>query len=290
VRAHVAALQGEVELATSLATRGLAVGRAVHDHIYPLKNLWVLGQLALAQGDAARAADYLAPLRDERHAVGFCEPGSPPFVSDAVDALVAAGRLDEARAMNDAWEQLGRKLDRPRLLATGARGRGLITAAEGDADRAVVILQEALEHHERLPVPDERARTLLALGATLRRAGHRRDARDRLDQALAAFEHLGQSLWAQRARSEIARLAGRKPADTELTATEQKVAELVAQGRSNRDVADALFITVRTVEANLTRIYRKLDVRSRAELAARWKRLDSKAESPLNDQQQRATT
>ncbi|MBV9605440.1 MAG: AAA family ATPase [Solirubrobacterales bacterium] len=277
-RAHVAALQGEVELATSLATRGLAAGRAVDNHIWPVKNLWVLGQLALAQGDAARAAEYLAPLRDARHSAGFLEPGSPPFPSDAVEALVAAGRIDEARAMNDAWERLGRELDRPRLLATGARGRGLITAAEGDPTAAVAILHEALDHHARFPVPEERARTHLALGATLRRAGHRRDARNTLEEALATFEQLGYPLWAERARAELARLAGRKPADTELTATERQVAELVAQGRSNRDVADALFITVRTVEANLTRIYRKLEIRNRAELAAGWKHLGSNAD------------
>ena len=270
VRAHVAGLQGNAELATSLATRGLDVGRAVGDGIFPMHNRWVLGQLALVHGDAAQAAEYLASLPGEVEALGFFEPGSGPFTSDAVEALIAAGRVDEARKMNDEWEQLGRKLDRPRLLATGARGRGLITAARGDPEGGAAILQRALEHHERLPVPHERARTLLALGATLRRAGHRRDARHALDEARVSFEQLGQPRWANRASAELARLAGRKPADGELTATERRVAELVAQGRSNRDVADELFITLRTVESNLTRIYRKLDLHNRAELAAQW--------------------
>ena len=273
VRAHVAALQGEAELASSLATRGLAVGRAVGDGIFPMHNRWVLGQLELAQGNAAKAAEHLASLPGEREALGYLVPGSGPFTSDAVEALVAAGRIDEARAMNDAWEALGRELERPRLLATGARGRGLITAANGDPDTGANILSEALEFHEHLPVPHERARTLLALGATLRRAGRRRDARDVLEQAIASFEHLDQPLWKQRGRAELARLAGRKPADGDLTPTEWQVAELVAEGRSNQNVANTLFITVRTVEANLTRIYRKLDVHSRAELAARWKHI-----------------
>jgi len=270
VRAHVAALQGEAELAIDLAQRGLTVGRAVGDRVWPMYNRWVLGQLALAEDEATRAADYLTPLPAERDALGILEPGCAPFDSDAVVALIAAGRADEAQTMNEEWERQGRKLDRPRLLATGARGRGLIIAANGDLAHATATLREALEHHERFPVPHERARTLLALGRTLRRAGHRRDARDRLGEALASFERLGLPLWARRTREELARLAGRQPANGDLTATEVRIAELVAQGRSNRDVAHTLFITVRTVESNLTRIYRKLDLRNRAELAARW--------------------
>jgi DNA-binding CsgD family transcriptional regulator len=135
----------------------------------------------------------------------------------------------------------------------------------------LAAVEDALGQHQRLPVPHEHARTLLAYGATLRRAGRRRNARAALDQALATFEALGQPLWAERARDETSRLAGRKPAGQDLTSTELQVARLVAEGRSNREVADALFITIRTVEANLTRIYRKLGVRSRAELAAHWK-------------------
>ena len=278
VRAHVAALQGDAELAIDLAQRGLAVGRAVGDRIWPMHNRWVLGQLTLAQSDANRAVDYLTPLPTEREALGILEPGCAPFEPDAVAALIAAGRIDEARTMNDQWERLGRKLDRPRLLATGARGRGLIAAAGGDLERATAALREALEYHEHFAVPHERARTLLVLGTTLRRAGRRRDARDTLGEALACFEGLGQPLWARRTREEVARLAGRQPASghltpTELTPTELQIAELVAEGRSNRDVARTLFITVRTVESNLTRIYRKLDLHSRAELAARWPHL-----------------
>jgi len=272
-RAHVAALQGEAQLAIELAQRGVTVGSAVGDQVWPMHNRWVLGQLALAQGEAAQAADSLTPLPAEREALGILEPGCAPFDSDAVEALIAAGRTDEARTLNDQWERLGRKLNRPRLLATGARGRGLIVAASRDLAHATSTLREALGYHERFAVPHERARTLLALGTTLRRAGHRREARDTLGEALACFERLGQPLWAQRTRSELARLAGRQPANGQLTATERRIAELVAQGRSNSDVANTLFITVRTVESNLTRVYRKLEVHNRAELAARWPHL-----------------
>lgn len=270
VRAHVAALDGDVELATSLAQRGLQVGRVLSDRSFPIHNQSVLGSLALALGDAKAAVEHLHSLPGESRALGFNEPGVAPFTSDLVDALIAAGRLDEASAINSDWEQLGRRLDRPRLLATGARASGLLAAARGDLSTALTILERALAHHDRLPVPHERARTLLAYGSTLRRAGRRRDARAALDQASAIFESVGQPLWAHRVADEAARVAGRRVAGADLTSTERQVAELVAVGRTNREVAERLFITVRTVEANLTRIYRKVDLHSRAELAAQW--------------------
>ena len=270
VRAHVAALDGDVDLATSLAQRGLRVGRLLADRSFPIHNQWVLGSLALALGDAKAAVEHLRSLPREARALGYNEPGAAPFTSDLVDALIGAGHLDEASAINRDWERLGRRLDRPRLLATGARASGLLAAARGDPTAALAILERALAHHDRLPVPHERARTLLAYGSTLRRAGRRRDARAVLGQAFAIFESIGQPLWAQRVADEAARVAGRRVASADLTSTERQVAELVAAGRTNREVAEKLFITVRTVEANLTRIYRKADLRSRAELAARW--------------------
>jgi DNA-binding CsgD family transcriptional regulator len=270
VRAHVAALDGDVELATSLAQRGLQVGRVLADRTFPIHNQSVLGSLALALGDAKSAVEHLHSLPGESRKLGFNEPGVAPFMSDLVDALIAAGRLDEADAINSDWEQLGRRLDRPRLLATGARASGLLAAARGDPTTALATLERALAHHDRLPVPHERARTPLAYGSTLRRAGRRRDARAALDQASAIFESIGQPLWAQRVADEAARVAGRRVASADLTSTERQVAELVVAGRTNREVAEKLFITVRTVEANLTRIYRKVDLHSRAELAAQW--------------------
>jgi DNA-binding CsgD family transcriptional regulator len=116
--------------------------------------------------------------------------------------------------------------------------------------------------------PFERARTLLAFGSTQRRAKQKRPARESLEQALATFEELGATLWAEKARAELARIGGR-PRVAGLTPSEERIAELVAEGRSNKEVAAALFLTVNTVEGALKRIYAKLGVRSRAELAAR---------------------
>jgi len=268
-RAMVAALEGETELARALAHRGLEIGRAVGDRTFPLLNAAVLGLLSLSLGDNATALEHLEPLPELFQARGYTEPSAATFQPDYIEALIAAGRHDDAQAAIAEWEALGQRFDRPRPLATGARCRGMLAGARHDLPTALAALEEALKHHERLPVPHELARTLLALGTTLRRAGRRRDAREALNDAETLFTSIGQPLWGGRARAEAARLGGRTPAGHELTPTEQRVAELVADGHSNREVANALFVTVSTVESNLTRIYRKLNLRSRAELAAR---------------------
>jgi DNA-binding NarL/FixJ family response regulator len=115
----------------------------------------------------------------------------------------------------------------------------------------------------------ECGRTLLALGSTRRRAKQKRAAREALEQALALFEELGARLWAAKAREELARIGGRRPASKNLTETERRVASLAAEGHSNKEIAAALFVSVHTVEAHLSRIYRKLEIRSRAELGRR---------------------
>ena len=133
---------------------------------------------------------------------------------------------------------------------------------------AAAAFGQALAQHERLPMPFELGRTLLAQGQLRRRAKQKRAARESLQGALDIFERLGAPLWAERAGAELARIGLRPPAPLDLTPTEERVAELVAAGHTNREVAQALFVSVHTVEDNLRRIYRKLGVRSRTELAA----------------------
>ena len=108
---------------------------------------------------------------------------------------------------------------------------------------------------------------LLALGRTQRRAKKRGAARTTLEEALVEFERVGAPLWAEQARAELTRISGRAPSSGELTEGELRIADLVAEGRTNREVAAALFLTEHSVETALTRVYRKLGVRSRAELA-----------------------
>lgn len=272
VSALVAAHRGEADLTRELTARGLAMAEEVGDEVFQILHRCVLGFLELSLGDPGAALSQLESLPVRLERLGIHEPREPgAFLSneDEIEALIGVGRVDDAEAVLDAWEKLGREIDRPRVLATGARARGLIAAERGDLDRAIAALREALGHHDRLPVPIERGRTLVALGSAYRRAGQRRNARATLEEALELFDRIGARIWADRARAELGRIGGRSPVGDELTPTERRVAQLVVEGRTNKEVAAALFVTVRTVEANLTRIYSKLGVRSRTELAAR---------------------
>ncbi len=146
----------------------------------------------------------------------------------------------------------------------------LLLAARGDLEGAFASFERALLEHARTTDPFHHARTLLALGRTQRRAKRRGDARTTLEDALARFERLGAPLWAEQTRTELARIGGRAASDGALTDAESRIAALVAQGHTNREVAAALFLTPHSVETALTRIYRKLGVRSRTELARRY--------------------
>jgi DNA-binding CsgD family transcriptional regulator len=186
-----------------------------------------------------------------------------------VEALVGLARFDDAERVVNRLEARGRALDRPRARATAARGRGIVCAARKKTDAALEAFADALGFHEQFTAPFERARTLLVLGMTQRRAKQLRAARDTLESATAIFDDLGASLFASRAREELASLAGRRPANG-LTPTEERVARLAAEGLTNREVAEALVVSVSAVEAHLTRIYAKLGVRSRTQLARRF--------------------
>jgi DNA-binding CsgD family transcriptional regulator len=195
------------------------------------------------------------------------EPAQRLELGDLLEALIAVGDLDEADEILTTWQERADALDRAWALAILARSRGLLLAARGDLDGAFASFERALAEHGRMTDPFHRTRTLLALGRTQRRAKQRGAARTTLEEALAAFERLGAPLWAEQARAELARIGGRAPSRDELTEGEQRIAGLVAEGRTNREVAAALFLTEHSVETALTRVYRKLGVRSRAELA-----------------------
>jgi DNA-binding CsgD family transcriptional regulator len=270
LRARVDAHLGRVESARDHATRAAALAGRLHyaaDEIFARD---VLGFLELSLGDGEAAVGWLADLPARVEALGAREPMMFGVDPDLAEALVLAGDLDGARAAQARLEALGHELGRPWAIATALRCRGLIAAAEGHHEAAIRDHRAALEVLEHVGQPFERARTLLALGTAERRAKQRGAARASLQAALALFAELGTELWAQRARAEIARLGGRRVADRdELTPTEQRVAELAAEGRSNREIATELFVSERTVESNLTRVYRKLGIRSRTQLARR---------------------
>jgi DNA-binding CsgD family transcriptional regulator len=170
----------------------------------------------------------------------------------------------------DAWEEDAERVGREWVLAHVARSRGLISAAEGDAERAGAELERAADLHAQVGDPYGEARALLALGIVRRRARQKRPAREAIEDALAGFERLGAAFWAEKARGELGRIGGRRR-EHGLTPAERRVAVLVAQGSTNREVAAALFLGERTVASHLTHIYAKLGVRSRTELARRFR-------------------
>ena len=264
VEAHL----GQADPARLEALEGLRIAEAAGEILLLIPNLSVLGFLELSLGRPAEADAYLSRAVELVEAMGVREPAYFRIVPDEVEALVALGRLEEAEALLAPFEEAGTNLDRAWALATGARCRALVLAARGDLPAASAAVDEAVIQHDRLPLPFELGRTLLVKGTVQRRAKRKRDARDTLEQALEIFEGLGAVQWAERTRAELARIGGRAPSSVDLTPTETRVAELVAAGGTNREVADALFVSVHTVEANLKRIYRKLGIRSRTELAS----------------------
>jgi DNA-binding CsgD family transcriptional regulator len=188
------------------------------------------------------------------------------YIPDAVEAMVGLRRHADAERLIAALEDNGKRLDRPWMLAIGARCRSIWLAARGDVEAAARKAQDAMAEHDRLPMPFERARTQLLLGQLQRRQRQKESARATLREALQAFDAVGTPLWADRARAELARAEAAPTRDLALTPSERRVAELAASGMTNRDVASALFISPKTVEANLARIYRKLGIKTRAEL------------------------
>jgi DNA-binding CsgD family transcriptional regulator len=189
------------------------------------------------------------------------------FIPDAIEASILLGRLDEAESLLGRLERRAQRLVRTSALAASARCRALLACARGDLVSALTTLDVALAHADRTSIPFDRARTLLVQGEVLRRAKRRREARATLEAAQRELERLGAVLWSDRARAGLARVGGRAPARDELTPAQRRIAALVAEGRPTKEVAAQLFLSPKTVEGHLSRIYGKLGVRSRAELA-----------------------
>lgn len=267
-RALVAALRGEIEAARSDAEEGVRISLGNEDLLSASCNRAVLGFLELSRGRFPEAMAHLEPVLSFLESMGTEEPCIIPCAPDAIEALVSLGRLEEAEHLIEELEQRGFRRGRPWGVATATRGRGMLYAARGDLQGARAFLDDALARHDEIPQPFERARTLLVRGEVERRARQKRAARSSFDQASALFAALGAPLWERKASDGLARVGGRRGSSIELTPTERRVAELVAEGRRNREVADTLFISVKTVEANLSRVFHKLGVRSRTELAA----------------------
>ena len=227
------------------------------------------GLAALPAGDALGAHQRLGPLAAAVPAAGPAEPALCRFLPDEIEALTRLGQLAAAEALLSPFQAQSAQLGREWGIATANRCRGLLLAARGDLGGAEGSLDAALAICQQLPMPFEHARTLLAAGEVHRRARHKRKALEFLRAAQATFERLGAPLWENRVRDELGRVgthATAPGAGPVPTAAEQRVANLVAAGRTNAEIAAELFMAQRTVEAHLSRVYRKLGVQSRREL------------------------
>ena len=226
------------------------------DEVYSVFNLAALGAVEFALGNLDEAGHTLRELPSRLLATGHRQPGPVDVWQNTIETLIALGDLDQARAYLTQYEALAALASR-RARGSAARCGGLIAAAEGDTATALAAFDRSLTELGTVQYPLERARTLLALGSVHRQAKHKHLAREALDRALAIFEELGAALWAEKAHAELRRISGRRPASDELSETEQRVAALAAQGRSNRQIAAELYVSVRTVEAHLSHVYRK---------------------------------
>jgi DNA-binding CsgD family transcriptional regulator len=262
--ALVAAHRGDLARARVLADECLK--RAELHETRLAGPLGVLGLVELWSGDAAAAERCFAGGEQIPHPPDHSDPNMAWWRLEHVEALLELGRVDDAVARLDPLEAAARRLGRAWAIANATRCRGRVAAARGDVPEAVALLEDAVAAHEEIGDEFGRGRALLALGAVRRRARQKRPARDEIEAAIAAFEGIGATGWAGRAREELGRIGGRTQIEG-LTPAEQRVADLVAAGRTNAEVAAALFLAERTVASHLTHVYAKLGVRSRTELS-----------------------
>ncbi|MDT5340010.1 MAG: hypothetical protein QOD90_5515 [Mycobacterium sp.] len=270
VRALWAAHAGEVEVARRACADALSA--ALRSGATNLAQWPVMteGFLEVSLGRYEEALAVLEPLLTGISLTPRAtEIISAWFLPDAIEAMVQLGRLDDAEVWVNRIEDNGIRLDRPWMLSVGGRCRGMLQTARADLVGAMTTTERAMVQHDRVPMPFERARTQLLLGQLQRRLRRQDEAASTLTAALADFERLGTPLWAQRARDQLAGLdVGVRHVAT-LTPAELRIARLASSGMTNRDVAATLFVSPKTVEANLSRVYQKLGIHSRAELGSR---------------------
>ncbi|WP_139979978.1 ATP-binding protein [Nocardioides litoris] len=274
VAATAELLAGDVGRARTLAGRGAEAAAVRGDVRYRQRHLVLLGQALLRSGDAQGAADALERVRAHERAEGFSDPTVSRWHADLVSALAALGRLDDA---DDVLAEARREVAR-REAAGGTdgvsaqldRAEAELRTARGDLDGAAHTLDRAAKVAADLGLRVDEGRVLVTRAHLERRRRRVAAARTALQDAHRLFTTLHATAWADQVQAELtpdpARGAG-DPLLDRLTETEARIARAVAEGASNREIAERTYVSVKTVEATLTRIYRKLDLRSRTQLA-----------------------
>ena len=279
--AHVRAYAGDLDEARVSAADVLGRLGDPPDIVLEGMAREALGLAALQAQDLAEADRQFTRADEINDLVHNREPANQRFQADHAEAVIGLGDLDRAERLVARLEARAAALPRPWIMAVSCRCRGLIHAARGDLDAAGIDCERALDAHQDLDMPAELGRTLLTLGRLHRRRNERRRAQEHLERAVSVLDAAGALGWAAVARDELTRARGRRGHAARLTATERTICELAGSGMRNHEIAAQLFLSDKTVEANLSRSYRKLGVRSRTELAAAMARADegSKAEA-----------
>jgi DNA-binding CsgD family transcriptional regulator len=229
--------------------------------------IWALGTAAILEGDLGAAAETLTPMAEVFRRAGYLSRGDTRFVVDTIEALALSGEASRARELVAWIDEMPR--DNPGGEGTKAQARALLAIADGDLSLADDLLVNAVERFQSVGLVFEQGRALLLSGKVRRRSRSKGPARHTLDEAAAVFSAQGSRGWSDLAESEAERVgAGTRPASG-LTDTEEKVALLVAEGLTNKEVAQRMFISTKAVEATLTRLYSKVGIKSRTELV-RW--------------------
>jgi DNA-binding NarL/FixJ family response regulator len=227
---------------------------------------YVLGLLALSEGRHEAARDELVAAAELLDRLGFANPAAFPGLADAVEALAACGDSAGAGTLLARLEPQAARLAAPVVDAEVERCRGAVLLADGRADAAERTLETAALAFDGLGYRPDAARAVLQRGRALARDGRRGEAAEVLAEARARFAAMSAAAWEARAAAELERASPGRSAGV-LTKAEESVAALVAEGLKNREIGQTLFMSVATVEAHLTRTYRKLGIRSRTELA-----------------------
>jgi DNA-binding CsgD family transcriptional regulator len=278
--AQVSLRAGRLSEADSGALRALASAEAAGDLQFVIRALAVKGAINLLEGDASASRKAFQRADDLFHRGGYNDPGVFRFHADAIEALVALGALEDAKRRIAWLLERGESLDRAWALATGSRCLGLLLAATDDLPGSLAAMNRSLGFHSRLADPLELGRTHLAKGTVLRKARQKRQAAECFAAAVRTFESIHALGWLEKVQGEMARLGRRTTKPDELTSTELRVAQLAADGNTNAAIARMLFLSVKSVEACLTRVYQKMDVKSRTAMAAKLARAPKSRVSP----------
>jgi DNA-binding CsgD family transcriptional regulator len=263
---------GGPERAERLAAQGVKESERVDDSTHAFVNTYMLGKARLFTGDIDGAIEAFCHARSVAQDMGVVDHAFFPWPVDLAEALVAAGRLVEARALLEEARSAAARLGRESLLAGLDRSAASLLAAEGAHDDAVRLLTSVIDAFRRLDLPFELARTLMALGTLQRRLRRRAAAARLLTEAREIYAAAHATPWRDWAVTELERLHGAqgRRGTPSLTPAEERIVAMITAGATNRQIATALSVSIKTVEGAVSRIYRKLNVRSRLELVRTW--------------------